>query len=63
MVIVATSMPPKSGSAMGTMTSEPRPVDVSTGISARMAVEAVMRAGLIRFIPASTVACLISDTE
>ena len=34
MVKIATSIPPKEGIAIGTMISDPRPSEVSTGISA-----------------------------
>ena len=48
----------KSGIAIGTMMSAPRPVDVSTGISANIVVAVVMRQGLIRRDPAKCVAPL-----
>jgi hypothetical protein len=38
-------IPPKEGMAMGTMMSEPFPVDVRTGINAIMVVAAVITAG------------------
>ena len=38
----------KEGMAMGTITSLPRPVEVSTGISARMVVAEVIRHGRTR---------------
>jgi len=56
-------IPPKEGMAIGTMTSEPRPVEVSTGISARMVVAVVIRQGLTRRSPASIVASRISFTD
>ena len=55
-------MPPKEGMAMGTMTSAPRPVEVSTGIRARIVVAVVIMQGLTRRRLASMVACLISWT-
>ena len=42
MVTTATIIPPIEGIAMGTMTSEPRPVEVSTGINARVVVAVVI---------------------
>ena len=53
------SIPPKVGMAIGTMMSAPRPVDVSTGSSARMVVAVVMRHGRILCMAASLVACLM----
>ncbi len=41
-------MPPKEGMAMGTMMSEPRPVEVRMGSRARMVVAEVIRAGRMR---------------
>jgi hypothetical protein len=38
MVITASNMPPKEGMAMGTMMSEPRPTEVSTGSKAKIVV-------------------------
>lgn len=52
-VIMANIIPPKEGIAIGTMMSDPLPVDVSTGISARMVVLAVIMAGRMRRVPAS----------
>ena len=43
MVMTSTAMPPKLGMAMGIMMSEPRPVEVSTGRSARRVVAVVIR--------------------
>ena len=48
---------------MGTMTSDPRPVEVSTGISAKMVVAVVIRHGLTRRSPDSIVALRIASTE
>ena len=48
----ATSMPPKTGMAMGIMTSAPRPVEVRTGRRARIVVADVIRAGRARLRPA-----------
>ena len=60
---MATNIPPKDGIAMGTMMSEPRPVDVMTGIRARMVVAEVIRAGRTLCDAPSTVASLISSTD
>ena len=38
MVMTSMAMPPKDGMAMGTMMSDPRPVEVSTGSRARRVV-------------------------
>jgi len=54
-------MPPKVGIAIGTMMSDPRPVDVSTGKSARIVVAVVIRAGRMRRCPASIVAARTSS--
>ena len=53
-------MPPKEGIAIGTMISEPFPVEVSTGISAMMVVAAVIMAGLTLLLPASITDALTS---
>src|SRR3546814_18696194 len=58
MVITCRSIPPKVGMAMGTMMSDPLPVDESTGKSASTATEAVIMAGLTRLIPACSTAFL-----
>ena len=52
----ATAIPPKVGIAIGTMMSEPRPVDVSTGSRARIVVAVVMSAARIRSRAPSIVA-------
>ncbi len=43
MVMTTTVMPPTLGIAIGTMMSAPRPVEVSTGIKAKMVVAVVIR--------------------
>ena len=53
MVITWIIIPPKSGMAIGTIMSDPFPVDVSTGISAMIVVAAVIMAGRTLFVPAS----------
>jgi hypothetical protein len=58
--MTTTVIPPKVGMAMGTIMSEPRPVEVMTGIKASMVVETVIMAGLIRLVPAVTTASRIS---
>jgi hypothetical protein len=45
MVMISMAIPPKEGMAIGTMISDPRPVAVNTGISARTAVAVVVRPG------------------
>ena len=52
MVKSARLIPPTVGMAMGTMISDPRPVEVSTGKSASIVVALVMRAGRTRRVPA-----------
>ena len=54
------SIPPKLGMAMGIIMSLPRPVEVKIGKSANMVVAVVIKHGLIRFSPASTIDALIS---
>ena len=54
--MVTITMPPTLGMAIGTMMSEPRPEDVSTGIRARIVVAVVIKQGRQRRRPASTVA-------
>ena len=49
-------MQPNTGITMGTMISEPRPVEIRTGRRARSVVPVVMRHGRARRRPASTVA-------
>ena len=39
MVTISIAIPPKLGMAIGTIISEPRPVEVRTGSRARMVVE------------------------
>ena len=56
MLTTATSIPPNEGIAIGTIMSEPRPVEVKTGISARIVVALVISAGLTLRIAAVTVA-------
>ncbi len=55
-VRISIVIPPKDGIAIGTMTSDPRPVDVRMGRRARMVVAVVMRHARIRRFPAMTVA-------
>jgi hypothetical protein len=62
-VIMATTMPPKVGMAMGIMMSAPRPVSVSTGSRARMVVAVVIKAGRTRRTAAATVALRTPSTE
>ena len=50
--IMAKSIPPNEGIAMGIIISAPRPVEVKTGIKARMVVATVIKAGLILRLPA-----------
>lgn len=47
---------------MGTMMSDPRPVEVRTGMRARIVVAEVMRAGRILLMAPSSVASLTSST-
>ena len=49
---MAKSIPPNEGMAMGTITSAPLPVEVSTGIKASNVVAVVNMAGRIRRFPA-----------
>ena len=55
-VMIAKTIPPNVGIAMGTITSAPRPVEVSTGISAKSVVATVIMAGRILRSPANTTA-------
>jgi hypothetical protein len=48
------AIPPKDGIAMGTIMSEPLPVDVNTGISAKKVVAVVIRQGRTRLIAFKT---------
>ncbi len=59
-VSIANTIPPNEGMAIGTITSEPLPTEVKTGIRARMVVAVVIMAGRILRLPASTVASRIS---
>ena len=43
MVMTAKTIPPNEGIAMGTIISEPRPEEVSTGIRAKMVVAVVIK--------------------
>ena len=54
--IKITNIPPKEGIAIGTMMSEPRPVEVRIGIKASMVVAEAIRHGLILRTAPSTVA-------
>ena len=54
-----TITPPKMGTAIGPMMSAPRPVEVSTGSSAKMVVAEVIRHGRQRRLPARMVVALI----
>lgn len=56
MVMTSNVIPPKEGMAMGIMMSEPRPVDVRTGINARSVVAVVVKHGRSRCRLASMVA-------
>ncbi len=56
MLTTASNIPPKEGIAIGTIMSEPLPVEVRTGISAKMVVALVIRAGLTRRFAAAIVA-------
>ena len=55
------AIPPKDGIAMGTMISDPLPVEVSTGIRAKKVVAVVIMQGRTRLIAASIVAALIDS--
>ncbi len=55
------AIPPKDGIAMGTMMSDPLPVDVSTGISAKKVVAVVIMQGRTRLMAASMVASLMDS--
>ena len=55
-------MPPKVGMAIGSMRSAPRPLAVSTGISAKIVVAAVIRQGRMRRTPAASAARRIAST-
>ena len=56
MPTTANSIPPKEGMAIGTIMSEPLPVEVRMGINANMVVALVIRAGLTRRFAAAIVA-------
>ena len=61
-VIPATIMPPIDGTAIGRITSLPRPAVRKMGKSARIVVTLVMSAGRMRFWPASRTAARTSAT-
>ena len=61
-VSTAIDMPPTIGIAMGTMISDPLPVEDKTGINAIIVVAVVIMAGRTLNSPASTTVCLISST-
>ena len=63
MVIISNTIPPKTGIAIGIITSAPLPVEVSIGRSASMVVAVVIRHGLIRLVPAVIIASRISFVE
>ena len=50
------AIPPKDGIAMGTMISDPLPVDVNTGIRAKKVVAVVIKQGRTHLMAASMVA-------
>ena len=52
-VRISIVIPPKTGIAIGTIISEPLPVDVKTGIRANIVVTFVIRHGLNLRVPAS----------
>ena len=60
-VIVWISIPPNVGIDIGTMMSDPLPVEVRIGSSAMSVTEVVMAAGRTRRSPANTTASLISS--
>ena len=62
-LMTTTSMPPKEGIAMGTMISDPRPVEVRMGINAKTVVTVVIMQGRARLTPASIVARRISEID
>ncbi len=53
-VRISIVMPPNTGMAIGTIMSEPLPVEVNTGISARIVVAVVIRHGRTLRVPAFT---------
>ena len=55
MATTAKSIPPNEGMAIGTIIPEPLPVEVRTGMRARMVVALVIRAGLTRRCAAAMV--------
>ena len=61
MVITCMIIPPNNGIAIGTIISEPFPVDVRTGIRAIIVVAVVIIAGLTLLIPASITDDLTSE--
>ena len=63
MVSSAMVIPPKTGIAIGTMMSDPRPVLVSTGNNASKVVAVVIRHGLTLSVPASITVSLMALPE
>ena len=61
--MISIIIPPTLGMAIGTMISDPRPVDVSTGMSARIVVAVVIRHGRTRRAPAAIVASRAGQAE
>ena len=57
-VIAAAIIPPKAGMAIGTIISDPFPVDVNTGSNAIMVVAVVITAGRMRLNP-----CLLYTSD
>ena len=62
-VMACTSIPPNVGMAIGTMISDPLPVDVKMGNKAISVVAVVMIAGLILSLPACSTASFIPATS
>lgn len=63
-MIRAMNMPPKEEMAMGTMMSAPRPVEVRTGMRARIVVAEVMKAGwIVRRDPAREASLLVFQID
>ena len=63
MVMMTISIPPKDGMAIGTMISEPLPVEANTGMRAKIVVVAVIKHGRTLRDPASIVALRTSETD
>ncbi len=61
-VIVTNIIPPNEGIAIGTIISDPRPVEVRTGVNARIVVTVVIKQGLILRSAPLIVASLMSLT-